>query len=90
MRGSSPFRNKGAIPHAFDATIECQEQDGFIIDTSDSGAIVVKPNTEDTATGYALISMPGARNVARTVATRRSREALSQVHQNQKGLDQRP
>ncbi|HXG57031.1 MAG TPA: hypothetical protein VNJ03_16755 [Vicinamibacterales bacterium] len=62
------LRNKGVAPHAFRATIEFQDKDGFIIDTSDSDTIVVQPNTDDTGTGYALIRMPGARNVARTVA----------------------
>lgn len=62
------IRNKGTTPHAFRATIEFQDRDGFIIDTSDSDAFVVQPNADDTATGYALISTPGASNVARTLA----------------------
>jgi len=62
------LRNKGAAAHAFRATIEFQDKDGFIIDTDDSDTIVVQPSTDDTATGYALIRMPGATKVGRTVA----------------------
>lgn len=62
------LRNKGVAPRAFRATIEFQDKDGFIIDTSASDTIVVQPNADDTGTGYALVRMPGARNVARTVA----------------------
>ena len=62
------MRNKGAAPHAFKATIEFQDKDGFIVDTSDSDTFVVQPNADETATGYALIRTPGASNVARTLA----------------------
>jgi hypothetical protein len=62
------LRNKGVAPHAFRATVEFQDKDGFIIDTSDSDTIVVPPNADDTATGFALIRPPGANNVVRTVA----------------------
>lgn len=62
------LRNNGASMHAFSVTIEFQDKDGFIIDTDRSDTIVVQPNAEDTATGFALIRSPGASNVARTVA----------------------
>jgi len=62
------LRNKGATAHAFRATIEFQDKDGFIIDTDTSDMIVVQPNAEETATGYALIRVPGASSVARTLA----------------------
>jgi hypothetical protein len=62
------MRNKGNAAHAFRATIEFQDKDGFIIDTSDSDTFVVQPNADDTATGYALVRMPGAVNAARTLA----------------------
>lgn len=62
------LRNKGTAPRAFSATIEFQDKDGFIIDTSRSETFVVQPNASDTATGYALIRTPGASNVTRTVA----------------------
>jgi hypothetical protein len=54
--------------HAFTANIEFQDKDGFIIDTDRSDTIVVQPNADETATGFALIRPPGASNVARTVA----------------------
>jgi hypothetical protein len=62
------MRNKGSTPHAFSATIEFQDKDGFIIDTGRSDTIVVQPNADNTATGFALIRTPGASNVARTLA----------------------
>ncbi len=62
------IRNKGAASHAFRAKIEFQDKDGFIIDTNDSDTFAVQPNTDDTATGFALIRVPGATSVARTLA----------------------
>jgi hypothetical protein len=62
------LRNKGVTPHAFEATIEFQDRDGFIIDTSRSDTIFVQPNADATGTGYALVKTAGASNVARTVA----------------------
>jgi hypothetical protein len=62
------LRNKSASAHAYRATIEFQDKDGFIIDTDRSDTIVVQPNADEAATGFALIRPPGASNVARTVA----------------------
>lgn len=61
-------RNNGSTVHGFDATIEFQDKDGFIIDTSRSWPIVVAPNGEETSTAYALTRTPAASNVARTLA----------------------
>ncbi len=62
------LRNKGAATHAFSAKIEFQDKDGFVVDDSESDVIVVHGNSEETATGYTLVRMPGAGNVAKTLA----------------------
>jgi hypothetical protein len=60
--------NWRASQRAFRATIEFQDKDGFIIDTSFSDAFVIQPYAFDTASGYGLIRTTGAEQVAKTVA----------------------
>ena len=62
------LHNSGEVAHAFNATIEFQDKDGFIVDTSRSDTVVVPANADETLTGYGLIRTPGASNVARTLA----------------------
>src|SRR5204863_9052479 len=50
------------------ATIEFQDKDGLVIASRPSDTIGIPGNSDNTATGYALVRMPGAQNVARTVA----------------------
>ena len=52
----------------FRATIEFQDKDGLVIDSRPSDTIGIPGNSDDTATGYALVRMPKAQNVARTMA----------------------
>ena len=61
------IRNNTGKGISFKATIEFQDADGFIIDTTrDRGYL--PPNAEETYTGFALINADTAGNVAQTVA----------------------
>ena len=62
------LRNLTASPVRVRATIEFQDKDGFVVDDDTEYNLVVPAKSSDVFTGYQLISMPGARNVARTVA----------------------
>ena len=67
------LKNDSAQPIQCDVTIEFQDRDGFVIDSDDEHGLVVPAQSEQTFTGYQLVSMPGARNVARTNAKGRCR-----------------
>jgi hypothetical protein len=62
------MKNTANYPLRFDATIEFQDKDGFIIDTDTAAGLVISPHAKETFTGYALIRAEGARRVARTFA----------------------
>jgi hypothetical protein len=62
------LRNKTSERQAFRATIEFQDKDGFVIDSTQSDSSVIEPNSEGTGTGFALVRVPGAQNVSRTLA----------------------
>jgi hypothetical protein len=60
--------NDSDKPQIFRGTIEFQDTDGFIVDTSNAGDMVVPEQTEQVFTGYALIRAEVVGKVARTVA----------------------
>lgn len=62
------LRNDAAADMAFDATIEFQDSDGFVIDSENAYRLGVPAGSEQTFTGYSLVSMPGASRVAKTNA----------------------
>jgi hypothetical protein len=63
------LRNKSDRSQQFEATIEFHDKDGFIVDTSDArGAVTVPPRSEETFTGFALVTASVAGNVASSSA----------------------
>lgn len=62
------LRNDDSSDLAFDATIEFQDAEGFVIDSDRQLGLFVPAGSEKTFTGYDLVSMPGASRVARTNA----------------------
>jgi hypothetical protein len=62
------MKNNGNQPFHFDALIEFQDKDGFIIDTNTAHDLVIGPNAEATFTGFALIQAEGAPRVGQTIA----------------------
>lgn len=52
----------------FNATIEFQDADGFVIDQDSANRLVVPPTKEETFTGYTLVRVPGALKVQKTLA----------------------
>lgn len=62
------LRNDAAADMAFDATIEFQDSDGFVIDSDNAYRLGVAAGSERTFTGYSLVSMPGGSRVAKTNA----------------------
>ncbi len=60
--------NDSPDPVAFDATIEFQDAEGFPVDEDRQRGLFVAGNSEKTFTGYALVSVPGASRVAKTLA----------------------
>src|SRR5260370_32681625 len=62
------LRNDADEPQLFEATIEFQDADGFIIDTSYARNLVVRPKEESVFTGFALIRTEVAPKVAKTYA----------------------
>jgi hypothetical protein len=62
------LRNDAADPHLFQGTIEFQDRDGFIVDTSTAYNLVVPGSSEKVFTGFALINAGVVGNVSRTVA----------------------
>jgi hypothetical protein len=65
--------NDSQKPMVFDATIEFQDADGFVIDRDAESGLVVPPAAEKTFTGYALVRVPGAMKVQKTLAKVRVR-----------------
>lgn len=59
--------NDSQQPMLFDAMIEFQDADGFVID-QDSERGLIPATSEKTFTGYKLITVPGAAKVAKTIA----------------------
>ncbi|CAK0764448.1 hypothetical protein CCP4SC76_4110001 [Gammaproteobacteria bacterium] len=66
------LKSTGDKDHAFDATIEFQDADGFVIDTNTDHNVFLNAGKEKTFTGYALVSLPGAQRIAKTNAKVRS------------------
>ena len=62
------IRNDAETDGSFDATIEFQDSDGFVIDSARESHLAVPARSERTFTGYSLVSVPGATRVARTNA----------------------
>ena len=62
------MRNESEQPNVFHGTIEFQDRDGFIVDTSRADNLLVPARSEQVFTGFALIRAEVAGNVARTVA----------------------
>lgn len=62
------LRNDESSDLAFDATIEFQDGEGFVIDSDRQYGLLVPAGTEKTFTGFDLVSLPGATRVARTNA----------------------
>jgi hypothetical protein len=62
------LKNESAQPMRFDATIEFQDADGFVIDDDSALNLVVPAGAEESFTGYALVTMPGATKVTKTNA----------------------
>ena len=60
--------NKSDMTMGFRAKIEFQDKDGFVIDDTNSDTFAVAAGADGTATGFALVRVPGASSVARTVA----------------------
>ena len=67
------LKSTGDTDHAFEATIEFQDADGFVIDTSQDPDVFLSAGQEKTFTGYALVRLPGAERIARSKAKVRSR-----------------
>jgi len=62
------LKNKSSEMLFFDATIEFQDKDGFIIDVDRVFDLVLPPHTEKVFTGSAMVDLPGARRVENTQA----------------------
>ena len=62
------LRNDAVEPHVFQGTIEFQDRDGFIVDTSNAYNLLVQSGSEQTFTGFALINAEVVFKVSRTVA----------------------
>ncbi len=60
--------NDSEKPQLFRGTIEFQDSDGFIVDTSNAGNMVVPAGSEGEFTGFALIRAEVVGKVARAVA----------------------
>ena len=62
------IRNKDTRPHTFRAKIEFQDKDGFVVDEDNESNLIVPPNSEQTFTGFSLVTAKVVGNVARTNA----------------------
>lgn len=62
------LRNTGETARRFSATIEFQDSDGFVVDSTQARDLVLSGGEQKSFTGYKLVSVPGARNVERTAA----------------------
>jgi hypothetical protein len=60
--------NDSDKPQLFRGTIEFQDSEGFIVDTGDTGTMVVPAQSEQVFTGFTLIRAEAAGKVSRTVA----------------------
>lgn len=60
--------NESNRPQVFQGTIEFQDNDGFIVDTSNPGQMVVPAQSQQVFTGFALIKAELVGKVARAVA----------------------
>lgn len=65
--------NDSDQPMLFDAGVEFQDAEGFIISTNSKSGLPVAARSEETFTGYDLIQLPQAQRVAKTVAQVRRR-----------------
>ena len=62
------MRNTGANDRVFNATIQFQDEDGFVIDSDRGYNLILKAGEEKSFTGFSLVRLPGARNVHQTYA----------------------
>lgn len=62
------LKNKADRAMAVSGEIEFQDKDGFVIDSARTGQLGVSAGATEAFTGFALVRVPGAQNVARTVA----------------------
>jgi hypothetical protein len=62
------LRNKSAQAAVFDATIEFQDADGFIVDTDTGRGLAVQASSDETFTGFALIRAESVAKVAKANA----------------------
>lgn len=63
------LRNNSTVRMAFEATIEFQDKDGFVVDDDRAdGPLVVEPGTSQTFTGYDLVTTGAATKIMRTSA----------------------
>jgi hypothetical protein len=67
------LENKSESSQSFDAKIEFQDREGFVIADDDEHNLMVSPNSQQTFTGYELITAQVAGNVARVNAKVRKR-----------------
>lgn len=62
------LRNDSPAPHLFQAKIEFQDRDGFIVDTNDAYNLLVPGQSEQEFTGFALIKAEVVGSVSRAAA----------------------
>ncbi len=62
------LRNTDTQPHSFDATIEFQDADGFVVDEDDERGMAVPAGAEEVFTGFELIDAAVVSKVNRTNA----------------------
>jgi hypothetical protein len=62
------IRNESNRDSTFNAIVEFQDADGFVIDSDNAYNLSVPAMGDRTFTGYALVKVPGASRVARTNA----------------------
>jgi len=62
------MRNIGTTTRRFTATIEFQDEDGFVVQSDRARDLILSGGEQKSFTGYTLVNVPGARDVERTVA----------------------
>ena len=62
------IRNTTRASVSLDATIEFHDSGGFVIDDDTEYGLTIKAGAQETFTGFALINLPGARNVQSVIA----------------------
>ena len=62
------IRNHDKVAHTFNATIEFQDSEGFVVDDDDEYGLTVPPGSEQVFTGFDLVSADVVGKVARTNA----------------------